>query len=227
MFKDYKEVFKNMRDIQDQLWRNSMAGFPGSEFLLEMNEWQRQTLENVSGLVEQSVTQSLDLQREWLGQWAERAGSKDLKPKMFAELNAEARRSTQRWLDNQNQLWDQWLKVIRESGKPGKLPDFTAWQKAMQESVDAQMALLDDWAEMTDFKKLSGKEVGKLSDQIVKAMEESIATQRRLWSHWFEALGGPGKPEATAAKSQPKAKTSAKSRPKAKTATRPRTGSGK
>ncbi|MGD8644130.1 MAG: hypothetical protein PVI15_07575 [Chromatiales bacterium] len=219
MFKDYKEVFKDLRDIQDQLWRNSIASFPGAEFLLEMNEWQRKTLENVSGLIEQSVTQSLDLQREWLGQWAERAGSKDLKPKAFKELNEEARRSTQRWLDNQNQLWDQWLKVIRDSGKPGTLPDFTAWEKAVQESVDAQLALLDDWSKMTDFKKLSGKEVTKLSDQIVKAMEESIDTQRRLWSHWFDALGEPGKSEGTAPKSPPKAK-------KPKAAAKPPAGSG-
>jgi hypothetical protein len=40
----------------------------------------------VNKLLEQAVRQSLDLQREWLGQWSERAGDRKLKPKIFAEL---------------------------------------------------------------------------------------------------------------------------------------------
>jgi predicted flap endonuclease-1-like 5' DNA nuclease len=204
MFKDYKEVFKNLRHMQDQLWRDSMASFPGSAFPSGMNDWQQKTLDNVNDLVGQAIENSLNLQREWLNQWAGRAAGKNLKPKTFAELSEDARRSAQHWLHDQNRLWDQWLNVIKASGSKGKLPDFSGWEKAVQESMQGQMSLLNQWSEMTDFKKLSGKEVEKLSNQISKAMEKSIETQQRLWSLWFDQMAGAGKSGGKAAEPRPK-----------------------
>ena len=109
MFKDYQKILKELRKTQDKLWQDSMASFPGSVFPRGMDKWQKDTLDFVINLLGRAITQSLDLQREWLGQWAERASGKNLKPKTFAELSAEAHRCTERWLENQNQLWDQWL----------------------------------------------------------------------------------------------------------------------
>ena len=83
MFKNYKGIFKDLRDMQDRMWRE---GSPGFVFPSDMNAWQQQTLANVNKLLEQAVIQSLDLQREWLDQWSERAGDRNLKPKTFAEL---------------------------------------------------------------------------------------------------------------------------------------------
>jgi predicted flap endonuclease-1-like 5' DNA nuclease len=210
MFRDYKDIFKNLRDMQDQLWKDSMASFPGAAFPRDMNKWQQQTLEDVSKLMGQAVRQSLDLQREWLEQWSERASGKNLKPKLFAGLSSDALNSTQRWLDNQNRLRDQWLEFLRGSGKPGKLPDFKEWEAAVQESIQRQTDLLNDWSQFADFKKLSGKETLKLSEQINKAMKKSIETQQHLWSHWFNELGMPGgepASEETAAEAKPKRKT--------------------
>jgi predicted flap endonuclease-1-like 5' DNA nuclease len=189
MFKDYMGVLKDLRKMQEQMWKDSMANFPGSAFPTEMNDWQQKTLESVNSLVGQAVNHSLNLQREWLDQWAERAGGKKLKPKTFADLSEEARNSAQRWLDTQNGLWDQWLQVLRGTGDQGKMPDFEQWQAAVRESMERQMSLLDDWSDMTKVKKLSGKEISKLSEEIEKAMEKAIETQQRLWSHWFEDFG--------------------------------------
>jgi predicted flap endonuclease-1-like 5' DNA nuclease len=224
MFKDYKAIFKDLRKIQDKLWQDSMASFPGATFPRGMETWQKDTLNNVNNLVGQAIRQSMDLQREWLSQWSERASGKNLKPKTFAELSAEARQSTERWLENQNQLWDQWLKLLSGNNMHGKLPGFAEWEKAMQESMQAQMDLLQDWSDMTDFKKLSNKEFSKLSNQIVKAMDKSISTQQRLWSHWFDRLQGVGK-AATAAEPRQKAKPTAKK--KAVSGTKPAKASGK
>lgn len=214
MFKDYKAIFKDLRKIQDKLWQDSMASFPGATFPRGMETWQKDTLNNVNNLLGQAITQSMDLQREWLSQWSERASGKNLKPKTFAELSDEARQSTERWLANQNQLWDQWLKLLSGNNKQGKLPGFAEWEKAMEESMQAQMDLLKDWSDMTDFKKLSNKEFSKLSNQIVKAMDKSISTQQRLWSHWFDQLQGAGN-AAKAAEAEPTAKKKAekKTRP--------------
>ncbi len=206
MFKDYKAVFKNLRHMQDQLWRDSMASFPGSAFPSGMNDWQQKTLDNVNDLVGQAVENSLNLQREWLNQWAGRAAGKNLKPKTFAGLSEDARRSAQHWLQDQNRLWDQWLNVIKETDSKGKMPDFSEWEKAVQESMQGQMSLFNQWSEMTDFNKLSGKEVEKLSNQISKAMEKSIEAQQRLWGHWFDQLAGTGKSQGKAAEPQPKKK---------------------
>ncbi|MGB5464848.1 MAG: hypothetical protein WBM84_02065, partial [Sedimenticolaceae bacterium] len=107
--------------MQDQLWRDSMASFPGSAFPSGMNDWQQKTLDNVNDLVGQAVENSLNLQREWLDQWVGRAAGRNLKPKIFAGLSEDARRSAQHWLHDQNRLWDQWLNVIKASGNQGKL----------------------------------------------------------------------------------------------------------
>ena len=72
-----------------------------------------------------------------------------------------------------------------------------------------------------DFKKLSGKEVEKLSNQISKAMEKSIETQQRLWGLWFDQLAGAGKSEGKAAEPQPKTEKSVTAAKPAKAAARP------
>ena len=206
MFKDYKGMFTELRNMQEQLWRESMASFPGAVFPGDMNEWQQKTLENVNSLVGQAVSQALELQREWMDQWMDRAGGKKVKPKLFADLSAEAVNSTQRWLDNQSQLLDQWLHVVRASGGTNSLPGFDEWEKAVQDSIQRQIALLGDWSDMSGVKKLSTKEVAKLSSQIEKSMQKSIETQQRLWSHWFEELAAPVMSEEVAADAQPKKK---------------------
>ncbi len=220
MFKDYMGMFKDLRNMQDQLWKDSMAKFPGSAFPSGMDDWQQKTLESVNSMVGQAVSHSLMLQREWLDQWAERASGKKLKPKSFAGLSAEAQNSTQRWLDTQNQLWDQWLQVLRGTGGPDKLPEFEQWQSAVRESIQRQMGLLEDWSEMTKVKKLSGKEITKLSDQIEKAMAEAIETQQRLWSHWFDNLG-------TLAESAEKAAAGGSKTKQAKSSSKSKKASGK
>ncbi len=194
MFRDFKEMFKNLREMQDQLWKESLANFPGSAFPTDVNEWQRNSIEDINKLVENAVKQSLELQHEWLSQWTERASSKKLKPKLFAELSTDAANSTQRWLDNQNQLWNQWLKVLRASGSPGGMPGFEEWEKTVQESINGQMGLLDDWMKMASAERFSTKEVSKLSQQIEKTMQNAIEIQRRLWSHWFNELAESGTP---------------------------------
>ncbi len=220
MFKNQKEILKNLCEMQDQLWKDSMASFPGSAFPRDLNDWQQKTLENISNWAGQAVKQSLELQQEWLDQWSERASGKKLKPKSFAELNDEARQSTQRWLDNQNQLWGQWLQVLRGSSEPGALPSYRDWEKAVEDSIQQQMALIKDWSDMAEFDGLSGKEMTKLANQIVKAMQKSIETQQQLWSHWFNELGVPRTlpGEKTSASSQQPGKASGRSSPKTKKA---------
>lgn len=220
MFKDYMGIFKNLRTMQDQLWKDSMANFPGSGFPRGMDEWQQKTLENVNSLMGQAVSHSLELQREWLDQWSERASGKKLQPKLFAELSEEARDSSQRWLDNQNRLWDQWLEFLRGAGGPGEMPDFQQWETAVKESIERQTDLLNDWSGMVNPKKLSGKEAGRLSNQIEKLMQESIETQQRLWGHWFQGLGAFAGAGESAAEAEPVKK-------KAKTAAKPKKASGK
>jgi predicted flap endonuclease-1-like 5' DNA nuclease len=219
MFKEYKGIFKNLREMQDQLWKNSIANFPTAAFPVEMNDWQQKTFEGVNSLVEQAVRHSLQLQGEWLAQWKERASSGKLKPKLFSQLSAEAMNATQRWVDNQNRLWEQWLEVIKTTGEFDNLQDFEAWQQSMQDAMRQQTALLNDWSALTDFEKLSVKQATKLSDQIVRAMDKSLETQNRLWNHWLEELVAPAPGSPSAAAAGPKGK-------KTKSTTRRQTAAG-
>ncbi len=193
MFKNYQDFLKSLTEMQEQWWKESSEHFPSFELPTDLGTWQQETLENMNTWAEKAVKQSLELQREWLEQWSERAGAMKPKAKFFADLSEEARESMQRWLDNQDQLWDQWLKILRSSAGSAAVPNFSEWQKASQESVQRQMALLSDWSKLTDFGKLSAKEMTKLSGQIEKAMEKSIETQKQLWSLWFKDIGGATK----------------------------------
>jgi len=215
MFKDYKEIFKNLRDAQDKLWKDSVAAFPGNAFQENMNALQQQTFGSVNSMLGQAIGQSLELQQKWLEQWSERAAGKKIKPKVFAELSAEARHSTQQWLDNQNQLMEQWLQVLNDSSSAAR-PGFAEWEKSVQESVQRQKTLLNDWLEMADFKKLSGKEIGNLSNQIAKSMQKSIETQQQLWGQWFADLGTLGSAEKKTQKAAAPAADKAKGKRAAK-----------
>jgi predicted flap endonuclease-1-like 5' DNA nuclease len=228
MFKTYKDIFKNLRAMQDQLWEESAARFPEFALPTDLTVWQRQTLENVSAWAEKAIQQSLDLQREWLDQWSGRAADKKLKPKSFADLNAEARNTMQRWLDYQNQLWDQWVRILGGSSSADTtLPNLSDWQKTVEDSVQKQMALLQDWSEMTDFGKLTTREMGKLSDQIAKSMQKSVETQQQFWTQWFKALGGAAGASAGEAQrtGQARPRQQRKSAPAAESAPKQEAGS--
>ncbi len=208
MFKDYKEILKKLRDVQTQLWKDSMASFPGAIFPSNLNDWQQQTLDNVNSVMGQAIGQSLELQQQWLAQWTERVNEQKLKPKLFAELSAEAQQSSKRWLENQNQLWGQWIKLLQGSGDPASLPDYEAWERVVRESMESQKELLEDWSQMADFHKLSAKKITKLSNDIIKSMQKSIETEQQLWSHWFSDLSSanPAKQSKTVAKQSPSKK---------------------
>ena len=104
MFKEYKGIFKDLQKMQDQLWRQSMASFPGLQSSTEMGQRQQETLRSVNRLVEQAVAHSLALQREWLEQWEARVSGNKLKPDLFAELSGEAMKTTQRWLEDRKSV---------------------------------------------------------------------------------------------------------------------------
>jgi predicted flap endonuclease-1-like 5' DNA nuclease len=84
------------------------------------------------------------------------------------------------------------------------MPLLDEWGNSIQESVRGQMALLQDWSKMANFKKLSSKELTELTDQIGKSMQKSIETQQQLWNQWFAtsritALSRPAGPKVPAA----------------------------
>ena len=211
MFKNYKAIFKHLRDAQEQMWNASLEKAPGSFYPSGLNPWQQQTLENVNAWAGQAVQQSMELQREWLGQWMERASGKTLKPKSFAELNAEALRATQRWLDNQHQLWEQWMRLLKDSGGDKPIPGFDEMEKAVEESRRIQIEQLNHWSAMSKFDSLSVKELSKLRSQIAKSMQKSIETQQQLWGLSFNgARGLVGTPSAAAAAQPAKSPTPTK-----------------
>ncbi len=184
MFKDYKALFKSLRETQEKLWSNATAWAPGARLSPELDAWQRDMLGNLNDWAEQAVDQSLELQNAWLAQWSGRATEKKVKPRLFAEMNSEAQQAAQRWMEQQNALWNQWLSMLSKSGT--EFPGQVDMEKAFRESNQRQMELLAEWAKMGNFEDLSMKEMNKLADQIAKSLQKSIDTQRQLWSYWFD-----------------------------------------
>ncbi len=179
MFKDYKALFKQLQDAQETLWAESTAWTTGDRMPVKVGG----LLENVNAWAQQAVEQSLELQRAWLDQWAGRANDKKVKPKLFSELNAEAQRSAQRWIEHQQDMWNRWLELLQSTGT--QLPGQAKFDEVFRELTERQLNLLGQWSSMGDTKSLSMKEMSKLSDQIARSLQSSIDTQQKLWSSWF------------------------------------------
>lgn len=186
MFKDYKALFKGLREAQEKLWSEATAWAPGAQLSPELDAWQRNMLGNLNEWAERAVEQSLELQGAWLEQWAGRATEKKVKPRMFAELSTDAQRTAQRWLEQQQDLWNQWMSMLNQGGT--QFPGQAEMETAFREANQRQLQLLSDWAKMRDYEDLSMKELNKLTDQITKSMQKSIDTQRQLWSYWFDEM---------------------------------------
>ncbi|NMG02210.1 hypothetical protein [Azoarcus taiwanensis] len=214
MFKDYKALFKEMRDAQEKLWAESTAWTASTRTPLEVESWQQGLLENVNAWAQQAVEQSLELQRAWLDQWSGRANDKKVKPKLFSELNSEAQRSAQRWLEHQQDLWNRWLELVRSSG--AQLPGHSDFDAAFRDATQRQMGLLTEWSRMGNAESLSLKEMNKLADQIAKSMQKSIDTQQKLWSSWFDGFQQAALAMSAEPATAPKGKrTKATSKPEA------------
>lgn len=186
MFKDYKTLFKQLREAQEKLWADSTNWTSGNKTPLPVEGWQHGMFEDLNTWAQQAVEQSLELQRAWLDQWSGRATDKKVKHKLFSELNAEAQRSAQRWLEHQQDLWTRWLDIVRSSGT--QLPGHAEFDSAFRDATQRQMDLLTQWSSLGDTDALSMKEMSKVADQITKSLQQSIDTHQKLWSSWFDGF---------------------------------------
>lgn len=182
MFKDYKALFKQLQDAQEKLWAESTAWTSGDQIPVKVEG----LLENVNTWAQQAVEQSLELQQAWLDQWSGRANDKKVKPKLFSELNTEAQRTAQRWIEHQQDMWNRWLELLQSTGT--QLPGQAKFDAALRELTERQLNLLGQWSRMGDTKSLSMKEMSKLAEQIAKSLQSSIDTQQKLWSSWFDGF---------------------------------------
>lgn len=186
MFKEYKTLFKNLREAQEKLWSESTPWQPSSILPAELDQWQRSLFDNFSGMTRQAIDQSLDMQQAWLDQWAERAGSAKIKPKQFAGLSEEAQRSVGNWIEHQQGMWTQWLKLLQDSG--AQLPTHGGMDRIFEQSLQQQMDTLQQWSKLDKPASLSVKQMNKLAEQIADAVTQSIETQQKLWGMWFDGL---------------------------------------
>lgn len=220
MTSEPKDLFKNLRKMQEKLWSDTLKGFDPHDFSRELDEWQEKTFSHMKEWANKAMTQSLELQKSWIEQWSERVSSGKLKPKAFSDLHEEATESMHRWMSHQRQLWDQWFGMIETKGDSAAAEAIGKWRKAVHDSFDQQTKLLNDWSKRADFKKMNKKELEKAFGQVQKTMDSWIQTQRGLWDHWLHPsqVKAPESPPVEKKQAKPKstAKPAAKKKTKAK-----------
>lgn len=73
MYRDYKEIFKNLRQMQDQLWQDSLSSFPGAAFPRDLTDWQQKTLDKemtkLSDQIARSMQKSIETQQQLWSHW--------------------------------------------------------------------------------------------------------------------------------------------------------------
>jgi hypothetical protein len=96
------------------------------------------------------------------------------------------------WSEAQQQLLTGWLDLVR--GTKGTLPTtvwnetVTAWQTAVQETLDAQAEWLRDWSKRLQAESAIPPELRKNLQQAQELLLKWTETQQQLWQGWFDLV---------------------------------------
>ena len=96
------------------------------------------------------------------------------------------------WSENQKKLWNEWLKVVPNFGKPPctEIWERTVdtWSQTIQSLLDAQIQTVRQWAEHFTAAKGTPQETADWVKQGQETITRLTETQKELWESWFEVV---------------------------------------
>jgi len=109
-----EDIFKTWTDAQKRLWESLCAAVPFQP-PAGVETWRETYLKNLSaweGAVKKTLSQEADWVKQWVHQIAQEKGT----PEMMSAWVLQMEDVLQRWIQTQNQWWDDYFAVLRRGG---------------------------------------------------------------------------------------------------------------
>ena len=108
------DIFSTWSAAQTRLWENLSNALsalqPTRDASLPEDAYQRHL-----AAWESAVEQALAMQKAWLEEWTANVQSDQEAPNVLIEWNKQVETVMHSWIESQNQLWQDWFKMLREN----------------------------------------------------------------------------------------------------------------
>ncbi len=109
-----EETIKTWTDAQKRLWESLCSAVPFQP-PVGVEAWRETYLKNLTTW-ESAVRQTLEQEAAWVQQWVQRVAHEKGTPEMMASWVRQMEEVLQRWIQSQNQWWDEYFSVLRRGG---------------------------------------------------------------------------------------------------------------
>ena len=109
-----EDIFKTWTDAQKRLWESLCAAVPFQP-PAGVETWRETYLKNLSAW-ETAVKKTLMQEAAWVEQWVHQIAQEKGTPEMMSAWVLQMEDVLQRWIQTQNQWWDDYFAVLRRGG---------------------------------------------------------------------------------------------------------------
>jgi len=127
-----EDVFKSWTDAQKRLWESLCSAVPFQP-PAGVEAWRETYLKNLNTW-ESAVKKTLDQEVTWVEQWVHRVAHEQGTPEMMAAWVRQMEEVLQRWIQTQNQWWEEYFAVLRRGGFAH--PDWTNPSAASSPAIE-------------------------------------------------------------------------------------------
>jgi predicted flap endonuclease-1-like 5' DNA nuclease len=110
----HEDVVKTWTDAQKRLWESLCSAVPFQP-PAGVEAWRDTYLKNLATW-ESAVKQTLNQEAAWVEQWVQKVAREKGTPEMMATWARQMEEVLQRWIQSQNQWWDEYFSVLRRGG---------------------------------------------------------------------------------------------------------------
>jgi NADH-quinone oxidoreductase subunit E len=110
----HEDILKTWTDAQKRLWESLCSAVP-LQPPTGVEAWRETYLKNLASW-EAAVRRSLEQEAAWVEEWVQRVAQEKGTPEMMASWIRQMEEVLQRWIQTQNQWWDDYFALLRRGG---------------------------------------------------------------------------------------------------------------
>ena len=191
----WNAMFKEWQEMQQSFLDNLPTKLPGLDYPKQsLNPWELPHLQTFLSWGQSAVRQSMELQTNWLEQWADQMDSTiAVSNESKSEMINRIQESMESWSENQTELWEYWFNMVEETAgsvedSAALLENISNWKSTVEESLGSQSGWLEEWSEKINIEDLTPEELLNVSSKVQETMNGWLELQGELWSQWFDFL---------------------------------------
>ena len=110
----HEDILKTWTDAQKRLWESLCSAVP-LQPPPGVEAWRETYLKNLASW-EAAVRRSLEQEAAWVEEWVQRVAREKGAPEVMASWVRQMEEVLQRWIQTQNQWWNEYFAVLRRGG---------------------------------------------------------------------------------------------------------------